>query len=305
MTKRLKDSMLTAFAIVTGIATLFTVLGLSLKDMLHHSNEFNLAEISFRIIILFLFYSLLVVIISVVKYYKYKDSIKLEIGKNTVEIKTGDIFKADAWRVIGVDTHFETTVDDVVISKSSLHGKFVLEHGEENKIKEAVEKEAKRREVLPDENGKYAFPLGTAIPCEGTDGTYIMVAFTELNKDFEAHTHLSLYESTLMAMWRELYRVYEKHDLALAIMGSGITRFDDYEDDPAELLRCMLCTLNTSKAHFKSQISIIVYRETKSGDIKKKGIMQKVKRLKQIVVGYGEGELPLYEYRDLYKFARK
>ena len=273
-------------------------MGFSLKDVLPFLELPMWAGVIIRVVILFAIYGVITVIISISKYRKYRKEIKLKIEKNTVHIKTGDIFSEPAWRVIGVDTHFETNVDDVVISKNSLHGQFVLQHGKAEEINEVVQKEAVKQNKVR-ENGKYSFDLGTAIPYEGVDGHYVMVALTELDQDNEAHSRMPAYENTLMAIWRNLYKVYAKNDLALPILGSGITRFDDQEDDPSELLRCMLCTLNTSRIHFKTKITIMIYNNGSNKDIKG------LRKLVQMVKGYGEGELPLYEYKDLIRMVWK
>lgn len=299
MTRRFRDSLLLAFGIVTGTATICTVLGFSLKDVLPFAELPMWAGVIIRAVILFTVYCVITIIISICKYRKYQNEIELRIGKNTVLIKTGDIFSEPAWRVIGVDTHFDTNVDDVVISKNSLHGQLVLQHGKAEEINDVVKKEAEKQNKT-NENGRYTFDLGTAIPYKGTDGHYVMVALTELDRDNEAHTKLPLYENTMMAIWRNLYKVYAKNDLALPILGSGITRFDDQEDEPSELLRCMLCTLNTSRIHFKTKLIIVIYNKNES-DKHTKGL----KKLIQMVIGYGKEELPLYEYKDLIRMVWK
>ncbi len=280
MSKMFKDSLKQAFVIVTGVATVFTVLGFSMKD------AFPLNEVKpdifvfiVRILILAVTFVITVAFIYIIKHVRYRNSISLCISRNHVDVEYGNIFEKEGWRVIAVDTTFSTEVDDVVISKSSLHGQLVLNHGDSDSIKEVVKKEAVRRGIKS-KNGVYTFKPGTAIPYDGNDGHYIMVALNELNKDHEAHTKLSQYESTLMEMWRELNRVYAGNKLILPILGSGITRFDDGQDESVKLLRCMLCTLNTSKIHFKSNISIIKY----SGGGKKE-------------------KIPLYEYRSLFKIS--
>ena len=286
LTKRLKDSLVLSFAIVTGISTIFTVLGFSLKDLF----PFECVQPAFlavviRAFILLIAYAFLTVIIWFIKGWRYKDTISLKIGNNEVTIKSGNIFEVPAWRVIAVDTHFSTNVDNVEISKTSLHGQLVLDYGNIDEIKAAVKREAERRKIKPDANGQYTFPLGTAIHYENKDNHYIMVALTDLDADFEAHTRMPQYESTLMTIWREINRVYAKNDIALPILGSGITRFDDGQDDMENLLRCMLCTLNTSKVHFKSNVSILLYDGTAKDGKKSKG-------------------LPLYEYKDLFRIVR-
>lgn len=305
MTKRLKDSLTLSFAIVTGAATVFTILGYSMKDMLPLEciNPPFLA-VTMRAFALLFFYTVTSGFIYFLIFLTYREWINLKIGKNNITIKSGDIFKEDAWRVIPVDTRFETTVDDVVISKKSLHGQLVLEHGDPDSINAVVKKEADRRGISPDEDNKYIFPLGTAIPYHGKDGRYIMVALTELNPDLESHTKMAEYENTLMQIWREINRVYAKYDFALPILGSGITRFDDAQNDPENLLRCMLCTLNTSKTYFKSNISIVLYqsKNNQKQELSSQQQTQKRKYTKKSVEK--SKKLPLYEYKDLFRIVR-
>lgn len=109
--------------------------------------------------------------------------------------------------------------------------------------------------------------------------TYLMVAMTALDENWEAHTTMAQYEYTLMEMWKEISMVYARNDIVLPLMGSGITRFDDDQNEPASLLRCMLCTLNTSKIHLNSKISIVIYND-------------------------GKTKLPLYEYKELFKIVK-
>lgn len=284
--KQVKDSFKLSFCLVSGVSILLSLLGTSMKDILPlDSVQPEFLSTVMRFFVLLFVYLAVVCGIWFCIEKKYENSIALNIGGNRVTIRLGDIFKQKAWRVIGMDTHFDTTVDDIVISKNSLHGQLVLKHGNTESIKIAVQKEAQRRHILPDENGRYTFPLGTVIPYNGKDGHYIMVALTELNDDNEAHTRMPKYENTLMNIWHELSRVYAKHDLALPILGSGITRFDDTKVEEADLIRCMLCTLNTCNVQFKSNISIVIYGG-KSTD------------------GNKLNKLPLYEYKDIFNIIR-
>ena len=260
MTRRWKDSFVLAFAIITGIATVSTIIGVSMKDILSFSGFNCFIAIILRTVILVVVYVAVALLIFVIKGRKYKNKIKLKSGKNSVCVKEGDIFQEEAWRVIAFDTHFSTTVDDVVISKDSLHGKLVLEHGSAEGIDAVVKAEAERQRKRPDKNGIYTFNLGTAIHYEGSDGHYIMVAMTELDKDNVSKTNLAKYESTLMHMWTEIRRVYAGNAIALPLLGGGITDFIDGQDEPQNLLRCMICTLRTSKVHFKSGVRIVLYK---------------------------------------------
>lgn len=283
MTRRLKDSLTIAFEIIGGIATVLTVLGVSVSTILPLPEVHWFVKIEIYICIVAFAYGSLVLAIWTIIGRKYRDSITFQIGKNTVTVKPGDIFKTPGWRIIPMDTTFSTIVDDRVISKNSLHGKLVLKHGNADGIKETVKTEAKRRGFRKN-NGIYRFPLGTVIPyeCEeknGQNDTYLMVAMTALDENWEAHTTMAQYEHTLMEMWKEISRVYARNDIVLPLMGSGITRFDDDQNDQASLLRCMLCTLNTSKIRLNSKITVVIYND-------------------------GKTNLPLYEYKELFKIAR-
>jgi hypothetical protein len=59
------------------------------------------------------------------KYIRSKNEVKLTIRGINVTIKQGDIFKSDGWRLIPFNEYYDTQVDDVVIARNSLNGKFI------------------------------------------------------------------------------------------------------------------------------------------------------------------------------------
>lgn len=279
MTKRVRDSLTISFEIIGGIATVLTIMGVSASTVLPLPGMNWSYKIGIYTGIVAVAYGFLALLIWTIIGWRYNDSITLKVGRNIVTVKPGDIFEAPGWRVIPMDTTFSTIVDDKVISKSSLHGKLVLNHGDAKEIRKAVRAEAKRR-GLQEDNGGYRFPLGTVIPYEckeknDQDNTYLMVAMTALNENWEAHTTMAEYEHTLMEMWGEIGRVYARNDIILPLMGSGITRFDDGQDHPSSLLRCMLCTLSTSRIYLNSKVTVVIYDDKKTS-------------------------LPLYEYKELF-----
>lgn len=102
-----------SMSVVGFVSTMFTVLGVSLEDL-------N-ANLWLRIGVIILSAVVLAIGYYVVIGNVYKDAVALTIAKTPVEISCGDIFKTSGYKVIGCDTHFDTRVDDVVISKNSLH----------------------------------------------------------------------------------------------------------------------------------------------------------------------------------------
>lgn len=274
LSKRVRDSISFSIFVIGLVSTVCTIIGYSLSDL-------KIDSISYRLLIVIG----LSIALYAVAYWSigiiFKDRIGLTINNTSVEVSCGDIFAAEEYRVIGCDTHFHTTVDDVIISKNSLHGKMVLEHGSADEIKAAVRKEAERLNLIHDENGVYTFPLGTIIRYDSSidKKTYLMLAMTELNKDYESHTNMAKYEHMLMKMWNEISRVYASHDIVFPILGDGITRFDDRPKDRYTLIRCMLCTLSGSGKHFNSKIKVMIYGKP--------------------------DDIPLYELNDIVKTLRR
>lgn len=269
LSNRKKVSVTSSITVVGLLATVFTVLGVSVNGWVNNIWLSLLIVIGALIGVYFIVYCTIGKI--------YKESVPLSIRQTPVSISCGDIFKTDGFRVIGCDTHFDTRVDDVVISKKSLHGKLVLEHGNADEIKKVVEKEAQRQHLSPNNEGLYDFPLGTVIRYDSTkDGnTYLMLAMTELDSNYEAHTNMAKFEHMLMKMWSEINRVYASNDVVLPLLGTGISRFDDGPKNKEALLRCMLCTLNSSGVTLNAKVKVLIY-----GDAK---------------------DIPLYEYKDMFK----
>ena len=269
LSKRVRDSIIISATLVGAISTILSILGISLGDW-KKSNLF--IRICVVIGIFFLLYIISYIIIGNI----FSDSVKLTIRNTSVSIGCGDIFSTSGLKVIGCDTHFSTIVDDVIISKKSLHGQLILEHGDKNEIEAAITTEANKLGLQKDGNGLYDFPLGTIIRYESSvdNNTYLMLAMTELNEQHEAHTNMAKFELMLMKMWKEISRVYALNNVALPLLGTGIPRFDDGPKDKEDLLRCMLCTLNSSGVTLKSKVKILIY-----GDVK---------------------DIPLYEFKNVF-----
>ena len=269
LSNRKKVSVTSSITVVGLLSTVFTVLGVSVNGWVNNIWLSLLIVIGALIGVYFIVYCTIGKI--------YKESVPLSIRQTPVSISCGDIFKTDGFRVIGCDTHFDTRVDDVVISKKSLHGKLVLEHGNADEIKSVVEKEAKRLHLTANSDGLYDFPLGTIIRYDSSkdNHTYLMLAMTELDRNYEAHTNMAKFEHMLMKMWSEINRVYASNDVVLPLLGTGISRFDDGPKNKEALLRCMLCTLNSSGVTLNAKVKVLIY-----GDAK---------------------DIPLYEYKDMFK----
>lgn len=258
ISKQCRDSLYISIATVGVISTVMSILGVSLDEW---TNSFW-RSIGCVLSGTFMIFVLTYILIGRI----FKDEVNLIIRNTDVSISVGNLFDTSGWKVIGCDNHFDVRVDDVIISKKSLHGQLVLNHASIDELKETIKSEAERLNIPCDEQGLYSFPLGTIIPYESSvdDEKYLLLSMTKLNDQHEAHTNMAQYEQMLMKMWKEIDRVYAMNDIVLPLLGTGIPRFDDGPKENSSLLRCMLCTLNSSGVSLKAKVKIVLYGDTKN-----------------------------------------
>jgi hypothetical protein len=196
-------------------------------------------------------------------------SIRLKINTSEVEVKVGDIFSEQSdFKVIPFNEYFDTLVDDTVIAKSTLNGKYInnlfKDKIEEldNKIladahlSKAVILENKDRPI----GKKIKYRLGTI--CAIDD--YLLTALTRFDADNRAYLEIHDYINCLLNFWNEIDRIYAGKTVALPILGSGITRFKGYENiSDQELLELIILMFKVSRVKFTypSKVKIIVYKE--------------------------------------------
>jgi hypothetical protein len=126
LSKRFRDSITIPAVVVGAFSTVLSILGISLGDW-ENSNIWT------RVGIVLFSYLLICIITYLIIGGIFRDSINLRIRETPVSITCGDIFQTVGWKVIGCDTCFRTVIDDVVISKESLHGQLVIDHGDKGK----------------------------------------------------------------------------------------------------------------------------------------------------------------------------
>ena len=272
LSNRIRTSITISVTAVGLISTILSIIGVSLADC---TENFWI-----RIGIIIAAF----IVIGVIAYYVigqiYTNSVSFEIRSMPIDISVGDIFKAPGFKVIGCDTHFDTRVDDVIVSKTSLHGQLILNHGKKEEIEAAVEKKAASLGLSKNADGLYDFPLGTVIRYDSSkdNQTYLMLALTEMRKingQYKAYTSMPKFEQMLRTMWDEIDGTYVYNEVSLPLLGTGISRFEGGGKNKEALLRCMLCTLNSSGIDMTSKIHIVIY-----GDAK---------------------DIPLYEYNDMFR----
>lgn len=249
-----KDSITIGLAI---LATLETVLAISSLSLDWIWDGFNWLV---KLLFVLGFFMLIVLIIFIAKYYRAKKGISIKVRGINVNIRQGDIFEAEGWRVIAFNEFFDTTVDDIIIAHNTVNGIFIDYHVEDledlkDTITNTVDIPTLKRNSR---KGRLSYPLGRIITYKEK---YMLLAFAHFDNNM-AHLTQKDYENCLRVMWTEISRTYANKPIHIPLLGSGITRFDGTpHKSKSDLLRCMLCTLRTSGAHINQPITILLTEE--------------------------------------------
>ncbi len=248
-----KDSIATGFAILAVIETVLAISLISFECLWGHLNWLT------RILLIFGFFTLIVVVVFTLKYLISKRGISISIRGMTIQIKQGDIFKQNGWKVIAFNEFFDTIVDDIIIAHNTLNGIFIDKYVENlDNLQSCIQNEPEHPTLRKrSKNKKKIHPLGRIILYKD----YMLLAFTHFINN-EARLTQKDYEDCLRIMWTEISRTYANKPIFIPLLGSGITRFDGTpHKSKADLLKCMICTLRTSGVNINQPITILLTKE--------------------------------------------
>ena len=201
--------------------------------------------------------------------------IDFDINKIKVEIRRGNIFEEKGLKVIPFNEKFDTEVDDKIISKNSLNGKFlnrrdlvkdinsfkdkdkkwnkyetfkIKKIDPNNLIAEDELKKEMKKEMI---EGTDRYKLGSIFKW---NNEYLITSFSKFDDKNQAYLKLENYYLFLEKFWENLSAVYSGEDIVIPLLGSGITRLDIEDED---LLKMILLTLKMSRKKF-SKITIVL-----------------------------------------------
>lgn len=251
----IKKSLQYAFSIIAGTSTIAGIWGYTLKDI----NE-QLQWWKCGIILLAGFAIISVIIFFILDRLKHK-AYNTTVNGITVKIKVGDIFNEMGLKVIPFNERYDTEVDDIIIAHNSLNGKMI-----DNYVKDIEDLKSKIKSAQTDnsplkpsrKNGKEIYPLGRVIPYND----FLLLAFSHFDEQNKAYIGIGEYEKLLICMWSEIRRTYAARQIAIPLLGGGITTIQGIQDkNYTELLKCILCTLRSSKFQPKEGITIVLTQD--------------------------------------------
>lgn len=192
--------------------------------------------------------------------------INIDVEGSAVHITAGDIFKQKGLKAIAFNEYLDTQVDNVIISKASLNGKFI-----QSELKESVE-------ALDAHIAHFAFDDGDIVETEvqrrigkttryrlGTICVYndfLLTAFARFDAKNQANLTMPEYLEFLINFWDKVNKVYAQQNVSTTIFGSGITRIKGHRTiSDEDLLKIMLWTFRISEMRFKypAKLTIVIH----------------------------------------------
>jgi hypothetical protein len=147
-----------------------------------------------------------------------------------VTVKFADLFKQDGWKAIGVNDFFDSQVDDVIISRSSLHGQVIAKFWHDDPTGWQQKVDVSLAAIASDDTDREAgnskrYPIGTTAIAKTHDHKFLFVALS--NTEIETNVATANAENLICAVRGMLNKarvVCANEPLNIPLMGSGLGR---------------------------------------------------------------------------------
>ena len=215
--------------------------------------------------------ALILLIIYIIKWIiaNFQDKTTLSINNSTMIVKTGDIFEEDGLKVIAFNEYFDTQVDNKIVAENTLNGIYIKSKvNNVNELDNLIETDVNLHTKIIQNNDsrtngkKKKYELGTIFQ----NNDYLLTAFTKFDNDNKAYLNMCDYINFLLKFWNEIDIIYAGRSVSIPLLGSGITRFKEYNTiSEQELLELLIWSFKISKIKFiyPSKVSIIIHESKK------------------------------------------
>lgn len=234
------------------VSTIFTIVP---ENMFCKWNLFPLFSDECNIIINRIFFILFVialVAIVVWAYRKYRTNITIKGHNYTIKIEYGDLFKFDdCKKVITFDECYSTHVggEPQDINPTSVCGQFLQENPN---IEISPILERHNVQALPhpsNYNNQPCYESGTLL----LHNDFLLMAFAKLDANGLARMNSRKdYLESLSVLWSEIDKYYGQSDVAIPIIGSGVTRFNGESPTQQQLLDLIIKSYQLSLDKIKN-----------------------------------------------------
>lgn len=188
----------------------------------------------------------------------------LNINNSKVTIRIGDIFEENSLKVIAFNEYFDTLVDNRIIAERTLNGIFIKTKVHNiDELDNLINNDLNLNDKILDINSnrlqgkKNKYKLGSIYEYNN----YLLTAFSKFDNDNRAYLNMNDYVNFLLNFWNEIDIIYANRPVSIPLLGSGMTRFKEYNLSEQELLELLIWSFKVSRIKLihPSNVSIIIH----------------------------------------------
>ncbi|WP_312324203.1 macro domain-containing protein [Soonwooa sp.] len=255
-----------------GIRNQFWVLFSVLSGILSFVLLFNIVPDSYKEYLKCFGYITFALLILMYIYLWYRANnltdVKIDIEGSTVNIKSGDLFNENGFKVIPFNEYFDTIVDEKIIASSSLNGIYINKYLDTTvqDLDNHIIQNSDNEDIIDNNSTRRAggksikHKISTIIVYKD----FLLTAFAKFDDHNKAVLTMPEYLEFLINFWDRVNRVYAQRSVSVPIFGSGITRIKEHKNiSDEDLLKIMIWTFKLSEMKFKypAKLSIIVHKD--------------------------------------------
>lgn len=195
----------------------------------------------------------------------FKGKTVIKCGDKEFIVKYGDIFKDKSHiKVIGVNCCFDTVVNGTLISKNTLHGKFINKYFENNiqeldmKISDSLLSNGYKSNVITTkkEGKKDRFEFGSIAEIKCGNVTYYLLALTEFDDNLNAHCTTKDYCVAINSLMDYYDRHSQGEEISIPLIGSG--NMSRLNKPKMFVLKTLIELIKMNDDKLKDKLNIIV-----------------------------------------------
>jgi len=167
-----------------------------------------------------------------------------------ISIEFGDILDVkNCKKVINFDECFSTEIGRLPhqIKPTSICGQFLSKHTNLNLPSLIDSIGLKPSKKHSEYAGKVCYPSGSLLPYN----EYLLMAFGKMNSDGRVNMTRKEYTDSLSKLWQEIDKYFDQSDVAIPVLGAGITRFKDTSLNQQQLVDVIIASYRLSPYKIK------------------------------------------------------
>jgi hypothetical protein len=183
-----------------------------------------------------------------------------------IQLVIADMFKCDGNIVVPINTSFDTSFDNDLISKNSTQGQFTLNYFKEPRFLDTDIQTAltgqQPLEMLPNKNigNKFKYEVGKIIKLKVKNDKYAyLIAISDINDHGVAHTTFDNVLTCLASLWDFIVHKGDSGEILIPVLGTGRGRILETRETIIKAIVNSFIASTSNGKRFCDKLSIVIH----------------------------------------------